>query len=559
LVDADKSLDTDARLSWTDNDTWFIRSPSHTGGLGARHCYGVQYSKTGAFPLPKGFSLVSEERRGRGWGDDKSATRLLENLEKRGPISWDPAAVACIKEGTGLSWAVSALLLATLPNIDSDEHNFLDASVRETLGIKVTEANAARGQLKRLTGAERLAILDYAMPPNPDDLWDKGLVPVAERIAHAWVQMHGRTVAIDDETLALAARFLAIPGGPKDPLSLFANPSDPRLTNEPPVVVKPSWESWRMRQDVFNGEVLRSVAIAIPWVHGTLPVGHPAAQAMPNLLAAVRQGLRSPTLVLPLGAVQWPGCVNALRSRGARPWNGPRGAAVEGSPLELGAFVFLPLLQGDDVSLYLRPALADQPVPTGIASVLGGMAAAQAVMFLVGQGSEAMAGRAGWSPVPAGSYEADPAKSAPDVVAAASAVLGLPGDAAQLFLQILALPAPAKAQVLKWNGWTSSDWTRASKPLLDGGQLVTGQRARSGRDIFLKGPWIEISAPDLPVEAWKLPFYNASLNSDGSLRKPLDRLVPLVPLHQLFALAWQRWQAGDLPGFEEPPSRAGRR
>ena len=549
---------SDSRLIWTATDTWFLKS-SNSYTPGARPFSGIQYSRIGAFGLPKDLSLVRDERRAKGWGDDKSIGRLAANLERRGPIAWDPAAVACIQERTGLSWAASSLLLAGLPNLDSTEHNFLDAQTREILGIKLTEANAARGQLKALTGAERLAILDYAMPLNPDDLWDKGLVPVAERMAYVWVQMHGRTVAMDDETLAQAARFLAIPGGPKDPLSLLVNPSDPRVTKEPQVVVQPKWSYGRAPQDVISAETLRTVAMAIPWAHSTLPVGHPANQAIPNALANLRQRLQSQTLVLPLHTLQWPGCATALSAMGARPWHGPRGATVEGSPLEIGPIVAVPMAQGDFVKLYLRTALAGQPVPAGIASMLGGVALMQTAAFLLGGGSEAIALRASRSPVPVGGFEADPAKSAPEVVAAASASLGMPESSAQLFLQILALPAPAKAQVLKWNGWTPSEWTRAAKPLIDAGILVTGQRARSGREIFLKGPWIEISAPDLPVEAWKLPFYNAGLNSDGSLRKPLDRLVPLVPLHQLFALAWQRWQAGDLPGFEEPPSRAGRR
>jgi hypothetical protein len=133
--------------------------------------------------------------------------------------------------------------------------------------------------------------------------------------------------------------------------------------------------------------------------------------------------------------------------------------------------------------------------------------------------------------------------------------LGLPRDAAQLFLQLLALPAPTKVNVQTWNGWSGSDWTQAAKPLLDAGLVAEGQRARAGRDLFLPGPWAELPAPDLPVESWKLPLYGAELRTDGSVRKPLDRLLPLRPLHDLFAAAWKRWQAGDRPGFEQVPGR----
>ena len=53
----------------------------------------------------------------------------------------------------------------------------------------------------------------------------------------------------------------------------------------------------------------------------------------------------------------------------------------------------------------------------------------------------------------------------------------------------------------------------------------------------------------------KLPLYDAEVGADGSVRKPLDRLVPLLPLHQLFAAAWHRWNTADRPGFEQVPGR----
>jgi hypothetical protein len=182
-------------------------------------------------------------------------------------------------------------------------------------------------------------------------------------------------------------------------------------------------------------------------------------------------------------------------------------------------------------------------------------AAVHAARFLLGPDAPTIAERAASSPLPAGSFEADPAASAPQTVAAAADALGVPADAARLFLQLLALPAPTKAAVQRWNGWDAKAWAAASKALVDAGHVVVGQRARAGRDIFLSGAWVELPSPDLPVETWKLSLYGASPAADGSVMTPLDRLVPQVPLHRLFEQAWARWASGERPGFVEPPAR----
>ena len=49
-----------------------------------------------------------------------------------------------------------------------------------------------------------------------------------------------------------------------------------------------------------------------------------------------------------------------------------------------------------------------------------------------------------------------------------------------------------------------------------------------------------------PYELWKEASYGGS---GGSF--PLDRMVPLAPLHELFAAVWARCEQGDAPRFEE--------
>ena len=519
---------------------------------------GFEYAPGGRFELPKDATLIDEERPGEGWGDAATVSRFLELLAARGPVPWDPGAVDRLQRDTGLARAAAALLLATLPAIDDRSHNFLRNEVRAILDVKVADAKAARDLLQALPHARRLTLLDSAMPADPEGLWRDGLSGVAERLAAAWVASQGRRATVDDATLAAASKALAFQGSPTDPMRLLADPTDTRLTTEPPILMARGWTSEDPKAERFSAAIVRTLAIGIPWLHGAVQVGDATLARLPEVLDVARQRLASPSLVLPMGWVQWPDF--AELAPGAR-----RAALVPatrrpGRGRGHGAGLYLMLSHGtaDMTKVWIRPAAL--PGWTGADPVYPlfarhGSAPVHGARFLLGPDAIAIAERAAASPLPPGAFEADPAASSPGTVAAAAEALGVPPEAARLFLQLLALPAPTKAAVQRWNGWDGKAWTAASQALVDAGHVVTGQRSRAGRDVFLTGAWVELSAPDLPVETWKLPLYGATPAADGTVTTPLDRLVPLVPLHRLFEQAWTRWSSGDRPGFVEPPGR----
>lgn len=546
----------EVRLEWVDDHAFFLRQ-SYWTSRGAQ-LTGFEYAPGGRFALPKDATLIEEDRPGQGWGDAPTVGRFVQLLAARGPVSWDATAVDRLRDATGLARAAAALLLATLPAIDDHTHNFLRNDVRAVLDVKVADAKAARDQLQALPHAERLTLLDSAMPADPEALWRDGLSGVAQRLGAAWVASKGRREAVDDATLAAASKALAFQGSPTDPMRILSDPSDPRLTTEPPVRMARGWNEEDPKRERFSSLVARTVAIGIPWLHASVPVGDPTVARLPEVLAAARERLASPSLVLHLGWVRWPDFANALQALGASRWAPPRGAEVDSEIMELGPYLLLSQGAMDMTKVWLRPAAlsawtgADPVYPLFERSA---GAAIHAARFLLGPDAPAIAERAARSPLSPGAFEADPAASAPATVAAAADALAVPPDAARLFLQLLALPAPSKAAVQRWNGWDGKAWTAASTALVDAGHVVVGQRARAGRDIFLTGAWVELPAPDLPVETWKLSLYGATPAADGSVTTPLDRLVPQVPLHRLFEQAWARWSSGDRPGFVEPPGR----
>jgi hypothetical protein len=196
--------------------------------------------------------------------------------------------------------------------------------------------------------------------------------------------------------------------------------------------------------------------------------------------------------------------------------------------------------------LYYRPALFSDDVRSQLLeSCVGGMASLHAVRSA---GFAAIAARISGADLPDGAYEADPRASVPELVAAVRTHLGLEEDPATLYLQLLTLLEPTDRNIKLWNGWTPARHKKAVAVLAERGLVLAAKRARAGRGVFLPGGWAEANSPDLPLETWKLRLYDLSMPSIGRYANgPLRRFLPLQPLTELFAAAWQRVLDGDGP------------
>ena len=149
-----------------------------------------------------------------------------------------------------------------------------------------------------------------------------------------------------------------------------------------------------------------------------------------------------------------------------------------------------------------------------------------------------------------GLADAPHAAVAPELVAEVSRVLGVSEDGAVLYLQTLALAEPTAKNVQLWNGWTPARYKKAAAELAAAGLVLEAKRERAGRAHFLPGGWVSFKAPDLPMEVWKLPLYGIG-DKKGGYARPLHRILPLRPLHELFAEAWARVARGERPEYEE--------
>lgn len=159
--------------------------------------------------------------------------------------------------------------------------------------------------------------------------------------------------------------------------------------------------------------------------------------------------------------------------------------------------------------------------------------------------------------VPGSGYAQDPLVSAPEVVGEVTKTLGLETDSARYWLQLLALANPTDKLIDTWNGWTKAKRTKAAQPLLDTGLVMEAKRARAGRSYFLPGGWLEASAPHLPIEVWKSPFF--ALRAAQKVGPVYSVVAAPVPYRALFEAAWARYNGGDVPGYDELQTQRARR
>lgn len=143
----------------------------------------------------------------------------------------------------------------------------------------------------------------------------------------------------------------------------------------------------------------------------------------------------------------------------------------------------------------------------------------------------------------------DPRVSAASVVQQVEKSLGLSNAGATYFLQVLCLVDCTDRNVKLWNGWKKRDLDNARAELVASNVVVEGKRSRAGRSVFLPSVWLEASTPNLPMESWKLEYYLVRYNSKAESIVPW--CPPTLPLPELFAQAWKRYEDGDKPAMEE--------
>ncbi|GHA07045.1 hypothetical protein GCM10010329_32080 [Streptomyces spiroverticillatus] len=503
-----------------------------------------------AEPLPEA-RLVHIER------DDATRLRaLVAAVDTDGPVPLPESAAARFAQLTGVRSGLARLVVAGLvggPDRDAD------LALARKAPYKATPQTAETYVfLRNRLGADgRRALLATAMPEDPTELWRPGGIDAAvERMAAVWCERLGARPAVDDTTadaleagLGLGevwARRLAggfdADGAAPVPAVDWELAASAWGAGVEVRAVPPAGPPLPYRTPV--GLPYGLIAASLAWAWTDRPVGDPAAAGAYDLHERMRAELARPELLVELRFGKVEGTPEDIAER-----FGPRRlpVAMDARKKE-GPFDVVPYDSGALVvcapsgAAYLRPALVESPEAlrrlgeeTGLTDEL-----ARLEPLLPGGGLERMMHRARSGTVPDGAYEADPRQSCPDLVARAATHLGTGEDAAALYLQLAALPAPTDRDVRRWNGWTPKRHTEVRAELLATGAVLEAKRARAGRTLFLPGEWTELKAPHLPLETAKLTAYGVRPLWRDQILAPFLRILPVAPLHEVFAGAWER-------------------
>jgi hypothetical protein len=465
--------------------------------------------------------------------DSARLARLLELLAAQGPLPLCPAALEAFSRRTGVRRAIAALALGGLPYGAGKEYEKLLRSAPYNASKSLVWAYGGY----RLGSSGRLSILAAGLPDDAAELpglWtEDGMVAAAERMADAWHGLVGRTPYVDEDLADGLETDLAITGDWAHRLATGA--AIPAQDKGFALVEGSVSGHFSLHHDESDGTTGSWInphdlphvvpATALAWALTERPVGDPSVAWATGLYEDLRTLLDSPTYLVPL--TPRPDLATSvatdpnfkpyegrfrLRSRPYQPGDHTLPTAYDNGSL----VVTVPHGQ-----VFLR---ASTPDVTQLYTPDGGLAR--------------MVRRAATTPVPPGSYEANPLLSVPALVGEVATTLSLDEDSAALYLQLLTLAHPTDRNIRRWNAWSPARHKAAQSALAATGLTETAKRPRAGRTAFVPGPWTDLKAPHTPLETAKLTSYGAPDAHGKEVYGPFCRLISPLPLHEQFARAW---------------------
>lgn len=342
-------------------------------------------------------------------------------------------------------------------------------------------------------------------------------------------------------------------GWPRQPCAPCSPiPRAPRLTRDPDTRLRVnsiSGGGWEGDEGFRFRELLAVVCDAVDWVYAELPEGDPVRRGVPETVRLLRERLAHPGLLLSARGRSlrgrtvadllpgFPGALPYLDA--AEPLAHP---TLDDGLVVVSEAGFDRRGEREAPNVYFRPGRygADER-SRRLETVVDVEDSHLALVRRVrGPEFERIVQRITEGALPPGGYESDPQLSAPEVVEEVVATTGLDTDAATLYLQLLALPAPTDRRIRRFNRWTPAHHKAVAAALVEVGLAVADRRARAGRGIFLPGDWAGGDKFHPPMETWKAGLLGVRVIG----HKVCSRSV-VGPLPELFARAWRTRSYGN--------------
>ncbi|MFG3259370.1 hypothetical protein [Streptomyces sp. NPDC048172] len=476
--------------------------------------------------------------------------RFAELYEERGRPPARPEDALALAEGTGLSAAEAAHILAgraaAAPHQDApmglnSGHRGADLS---KWGIREKDGEWAHDTLRESLAPDRAAALgERLLPDDPETLWTSG--PDVARAVAWWREEIGVPSPVPQALVPLATKETKAPEGEnplrreRDSLDTYGEDGWPVL-RLPALLGRVASGAACLDPDP-SGLAGESELLALPraaaWLAYRTPAGDPLRPALGAAMARLREELASGPGPLHLFSLQRnylmgaPPALDALLAHEAV-------TVTEDETYEIRHLRVDPaLLKGaddpllDSLDTYLDSALPSQWLPTP-----AGLPALADLRLLLDDGFAALGTHlAAESAAAAQGWEQHPARSVPHLVTECAERHGLDEDAAALYLMLLALPDPTDRNVKEWTGWKPARFKAACAALDGTGLVIRTSRPRAGRTLFLRGHWQETKAPRLPFESAKRALLPLTAEHRSTAHMAA---VPSCPVPELFERAW---------------------
>ena len=495
----------------------------------------------------------------RTWSSDRLRSYVAAFREREKPIL-DKAVLKQTADRIGVSAGELGLVWMGYPNLDTYSKNFLPKTLRESLGLKVNEAEAARTALKSLKPETRSLLVSKLLDGDPQDLWDDNAERALNRLADAWSGSVPKRLDIPAELITAIAgrnqstRTMEALANPRQHAALTSDAKwSVGLQHKDRGHVELGCDS----EDTFDFQMLAAATFALPLFYSKLPGGAEAMSLAVEVRERVIECLRQPGLLFDLGrsyhveekkknaAEQFYKTLHGKIRKDRDVMHYEDGIVVSAATGKTASWAFRPsMLHDKSFEVHIGHIIAFIEGSTSFANAFSApMRCTQRINSPEYQG---ICDRIRSGDIQPGQFDANPLNSAANIVQQVAKHHKVDEDAAVLYLQLLALHDPTTANIKAWNGWTPARIKKAGRVLAAADLVLEAKRARAGRNLFLPGGWEALKAPHLPMESWKLPFY---VQADE--RFPFSRIVPLCSYPDLFAKAWQRTLDGDAPAYEE--------
>jgi hypothetical protein len=463
-------------------------------------------------------------------------------------------------------------------NLDRYESNFLPAELRKALGWKTIDASAARQSLRNLKPAVLAHLYEAVVAEGCAAPFASDRGPVLRSIEKAWKAKMPKRLPLD---AALQNRLSALGGTSRwhnsdhqQLLAAAADPTNHALLQPREIEIKVDKEgghrslslvAMNKNEEINLGESLRSLVQLVGLVHAETPLGHPARAEMPALIKQTTKLLDHSSTLLVLRDVHLYETGNK-KVLTPTEWTNKHVGKTHANAKDAtarfddGLIAAAALDSAHQALVAYRPSkLKDKGDLARLLGILGieigggdptGDGFVPIVVTIKSSGFQKLAKAMVAKDVPEGQWPQNPKHTAAAVVTGVQKKHKLGEDAAVLYAQLLAVPDPTAANVCTWNGWKPTQLKAASAELVGRKLVLDAKRDRAGRSIFLPGEWLDLKAPWLPLENWKLAHL---IDLDMIVRDICPAGGPMVlrPFDDLFAAAWQRILDGDEPRYED--------